>query len=86
MGDPVIHFEIGAADVERARRFYSALFGWEIETDETGYGMVRTGAASGIDGGLMQAPEGRPPWVTFYVGWTTWTRPSRASGRWAAAG
>lgn len=68
MGNPVIHFEIGAVDGDRARRFYSDLFEWDIDVDPSGYGVVRTGSAAGIGGGLMTAPEGRPSWVTFYVG------------------
>ena len=27
----IVHFEIPADDVERARKFYSTLFGWKIE-------------------------------------------------------
>jgi predicted enzyme related to lactoylglutathione lyase len=67
MGNPVVHFEIGAADARRARRFYSDLFGWDVQVDESGYAMVGTGSAVGIAGGIMPAPAGRPPWVTFYV-------------------
>jgi predicted enzyme related to lactoylglutathione lyase len=32
----IVHFEIPADDVERARKFYSTLFGWKIEKIETG--------------------------------------------------
>jgi predicted enzyme related to lactoylglutathione lyase len=27
----VVHFEIPADDIDRARKFYTALFGWKIE-------------------------------------------------------
>lgn len=67
MGNPVVHFEIGANDAPRARDFYTGLFGWQIEVDPSGYGMVQTGSAAGIGGGIMSAPEGRPTWVAFYV-------------------
>ena len=30
----IVHFEIPADDVERARNFYSTLFGWKIEKIE----------------------------------------------------
>ena len=30
----IVHFEIPAGDVERARGFYSTLFGWRIEKIE----------------------------------------------------
>jgi uncharacterized protein len=67
MGNPVVHFEVGAADAERARRFYADLFDWDIRVDPSGYGLVSTGSPVGIAGGLMPAPAGRPAWVTFYV-------------------
>lgn len=54
----VVHFEIHAADPERAAAFYRQLFGWEITSWEgpVEYWMVRTGAPDqpGIDGGLMR--------------------------------
>jgi len=56
MGDPVVHFEIGGADGERTRKFYSDLFGWDIRMDEAGYGVVDTGSDTGIGGGIMQTP------------------------------
>ncbi len=67
MGKPVIHFEIGSTDVETARRFYGELFDWKISVDGSGYGLVSTGSESGIGGGIMPAPEGQRPWLTFYV-------------------
>jgi len=30
MGYPVVHFEVIGQDGEALRRFYSALFGWEM--------------------------------------------------------
>ncbi|WP_158703500.1 VOC family protein [Pseudonocardia dioxanivorans] len=66
MGAPVIHFEIGATDGERSRRFYADLFGWRITPDPAGYGVVDTGAA-GINGGVVQVPAQVRPYVTFYV-------------------
>ncbi|OLT01372.1 hypothetical protein BJF90_32320 [Pseudonocardia sp. CNS-004] len=64
----MVHFEIGALDGDRSRRFFSQLFGWAIDVDDrTGYGVVRTGSASGIGGGIVAAPPDAPPWVTFYV-------------------
>jgi hypothetical protein len=58
-----VHFEIHAADPERAIRFYGLLFGWTFERWSGGdvdYWLVRTG--EGIDGGLLkrQGPEPAP--------------------------
>lgn len=68
MGRPVVHFEIGVADAARATDFYAELFGWKIQVDEQGYGLVDTEAGVGINGGILQRPEGVPTHVTFYVG------------------
>ena len=57
----VVHFEIPADDVERARKFYGELFGWKIEkfTGQTPmeYWMVSTGREEGqmgVDGGMLK--------------------------------
>jgi predicted enzyme related to lactoylglutathione lyase len=58
-----IHFEIHAADPERAMRFYRELFGWSFTPwGSPGYWLVKTGEAPepGIDGGLVQR-RGQPP-------------------------
>ncbi len=53
----VIHFEIHAANPERAITFYQALFGWEFTKWEgpMPYWLIKTGdpATRGIDGGLV---------------------------------
>lgn len=68
MGQPVVHFEIGSTRPAIARAFYEDLFGWSITTDAmSGYGMIETGAADGIGGGLMPAGDDMPPYVAFYV-------------------
>jgi predicted enzyme related to lactoylglutathione lyase len=69
----VVHFEIPADDVERAKKFYGELFGWKIEkiNDPTPmeYWVVMTGRPEGtnaIDGGMLkrQMPGQH---VTIYV-------------------
>jgi predicted enzyme related to lactoylglutathione lyase len=68
MGQPVVHFEIGSPRPDLARAFYEDLFGWSITTDAaSGYGLIETGAADGIGGGLMPAGDDMPPYVTLYV-------------------
>jgi hypothetical protein len=65
----VSHFEITADDVERAIKFYTSVFGWEIKKWDgpVDYWMVMTDPKDqpgqpGIDGGLMkrQHEEGQP--------------------------
>ena len=74
VGQPVVHFEIIAKDVDKLKGYYSELFGWEIDSDNPmNYGVVQregnTGADGvGIGGGLGAAPEGYSGHVTFYAG------------------
>jgi predicted enzyme related to lactoylglutathione lyase len=75
MGQPVVHFEIIGQDGEKLQRYYSELFGWEINADNhMKYGVVQregnTGAdGAGIGGGIASAmgQEGYPGHVTFYI-------------------
>ncbi len=60
MSYPVIHFEIQADDVERAKKFYEAAFGWKISkmmsADQGGmdyWGLTtRDAGTPGINGGM----------------------------------
>jgi hypothetical protein len=67
----VVHFEIHAADPERAAAFYRQVFGWTINEwtipgveipQENRYWLAVTGAppAPGIDGGIL-VRRGAPP-------------------------
>ncbi len=62
----VVHFEIQADDVERAKRFYGEAFGWQFEdySQFTGspYWGIITGADDqpGINGGLLGRPCSAP--------------------------
>ncbi len=62
----VVHFEIQADDVERAKAFYGAVFEWDFQdygemTGTTYWGIV-TGSDDepGINGGLLQRPAPAP--------------------------
>ena len=73
----VIHFEIHAEDVERAKKFYQSVFGWEMRQMGVEYGnyvLVVTGPGPdeiakgtvkmedlGINGGLMKRNAPVPP-------------------------
>jgi predicted enzyme related to lactoylglutathione lyase len=77
----VVHFEIPAEDLPRARSFYGSLFGWElpemIMDDGTSYTIVRTVPVDdqqmptepgAINGGMMQRTAETPaPVVTVAV-------------------
>ena len=67
MGQPVAWFEIVSPDAERARKFYTELFGWTVAGADSapGYGMTDTGAGQGIQGGLGSSEENH--WATIYA-------------------
>jgi uncharacterized protein len=69
MGQSVVHFEIMGSDADRLKSYYSELFGWDINSDNSmNYGMVHHDPDStGIDGGIGPAPEGYAGHVTFYI-------------------
>jgi uncharacterized protein len=73
MGQPVIHFEVTGKDGNNLARYYSELFGWEIDVNNPlSYGVVaREGNTNaegvGIGGGVGAAPDGSAGLVTFYV-------------------
>jgi uncharacterized protein len=78
----VVHFEIPADDIERAKNFYGSIFGWELQTmpmENGEYTSVRTTAVDeqtqmptepgAINGGMFQRAEGAPstPVITIDV-------------------
>ncbi|MGC4087409.1 MAG: VOC family protein [Polyangiaceae bacterium] len=68
MQHPVVWFEVLGKDERRLTAFYSELFGWKIDADNPmRYGMVDTGSAKGIPGGIGPIDEKSRPGVTFYV-------------------
>jgi len=70
----VVHFEIHASDVEKLKKFYSDVFGWEMQQMGTEYGnyvVVVTGPGPdkpdelpknpGINGGMMMRNAPKAP-------------------------
>ena len=50
MGNPVVRFEIGAADDQALTRFYGELFGWPLQAVADGYTLVDTMERAGAPG------------------------------------
>jgi predicted enzyme related to lactoylglutathione lyase len=73
MGKPVVHFEVIGKDGPKLQKYYSELFGWDINADNPmNYGMVDgkdNPAPDGrtIGGGIAGGPNGYEGHVTFYV-------------------
>ena len=65
MPDRLRHFEIGISDMDRAKEFYGALFGWRFHSDGPNYAMIQTG--SDLEGGLTHISTNRPPWLVLYM-------------------
>lgn len=78
--DRVVHFEIPAEDVARAKGFYGSVFGWKMQDHEMGggtYTFVQTVPVDdrqvptepgAINGGLMRrSPETPHPVITIQV-------------------
>jgi len=70
----VVHFEIPADDLARAKKFYEHLFGWKVEAfggEGPGeYYMIRTGEAATekeLCGGMMARQAPQQP-ITNYIG------------------
>ena len=62
----IVHFEIPADDIQRAKTFYANLFGWKIESvPGMDYNMIDTYSAPG--GGMMKRihPDQQ---ITGYIG------------------
>ena len=68
MPNPVMHFEIMATEnVDALRTFYADAFGWTIDANNPmHYGLVDTGAGTGINGGIGTPMHGQS-YVTVYV-------------------
>jgi predicted enzyme related to lactoylglutathione lyase len=71
MGQPVAFFEIVSPEAERARKFYTEMFGWTAQADPDmgGYALVDTNAGEGaIGGGIGSAMgSGEGPSVKIYM-------------------
>jgi predicted enzyme related to lactoylglutathione lyase len=67
----IVWFEIPADDVERAKSFYSALFGWKIERfpGPMEYWHIDTGGnEDSPDGGLLKRQNPQQQGITNYIG------------------
>src|SRR4051812_37404616 len=55
--NPVVHFEMGYNDKERAKKFYETVFGWKMQemgADMSGYVVAQTSATD--EKGMVQNP------------------------------
>ena len=63
MPNSIVHFEIPADDLRRAKKFYERAFGWKIsDPRKINYFLVETKkkGEDGINGGLIARCPGNP--------------------------
>jgi predicted enzyme related to lactoylglutathione lyase len=68
MPNPIVHFEIPADDVPRAKKFYEKAFGWKISDPwKMNYFLVETRkkGEDGINGGLMPRKMPGQPFMNY---------------------
>ena len=68
MGDPVMQWQIISKDPAKHAAFYSAVFGWTINSDNPlGYRMASTGSGRGVEGGFWPAPPEASSFVQLFI-------------------
>jgi len=71
MPNSIVHFEIPADDVARAKTFYEKTFGWTIKAfpmppGQEYFGVAtKQGTETGIDGGMMQRKMPGQPFMNY---------------------
>lgn len=63
MADPIVYIEILAHDLGQSSKFYSELFGWQLQPWNESYMMFEAGTGPG--GALMSAPEHSQPVLPY---------------------
>ena len=63
----VVHFEIPADDIGRAKKFYSELFGWEVnKIPKMEYWLITTSGEKPVGGGMMKRQHPQQA-ITNYI-------------------
>jgi predicted enzyme related to lactoylglutathione lyase len=71
MGNPFVHVELNASNVDKAKAFYGKLFDWKLEDTpmQEGFTYTMIGVGEGTAGGMMkQMMPGSPSAWLPYVG------------------
>ena len=71
MANPFVHVELATTDLQKARAFYQAMFGWKLEEMNMGPGGTYTmiGVGEGTGGGMMQQMQPGAPsaWLAYVL-------------------
>jgi predicted enzyme related to lactoylglutathione lyase len=69
MSNPVMEFQILSKAPDATAEFYSALFGWTVDSNNAlGYRQINTGSKAGIQGGIWPAPPQASAFVQLFIG------------------
>ncbi len=66
MSHPVVHFEIGCRDLAKTEKFFSDLFGWQMQTAGPA-STIDTGSKEGIQGHITALGHEPHHYTMFYV-------------------
>ncbi|HHN81978.1 MAG TPA: VOC family protein [Methanomicrobia archaeon] len=64
----IVHFDLPADDLERARKFYTGLFGWTFEKLPMDYFLITTSDEKGSLGGGMGKRGDPEQGITNFIG------------------
>ena len=69
MSNPFVHLELSTSDTQKAKDFYSNLFGWQFTDNDMGNNMIYSTfkPSDGPGGGLYSMPNHPTAWIA-YVG------------------
>ena len=71
MAHPFVHVELNTTDLDRAKSFYTSLFGWTLKDEDMGGGMMYTmiNVGEGTGGGMMKHPMPGAPsmWLPYVL-------------------
>jgi predicted enzyme related to lactoylglutathione lyase len=71
MANPFVHVELNTTDINKAKAFYSKLFGWILEDVPMGpgatYTLIKPGEGTG--GGMQKNPMSETPssWLAYVI-------------------
>jgi hypothetical protein len=68
MANPFVHVELQTKDVEKSKKFYASMFGWEL-TELPGQNYTTIDVGEGTGGGMMQKPMPDMPdnWLPYIL-------------------
>jgi len=64
MGNPIVHVEIPVTNLEKAKEFYSKVFGWKVH-EKSGFTLFESGAP--IGGSFNKVDKVKSGGCLFYI-------------------